>query len=286
MARVRRTAKSSQSEPQAEAKKVIRKFDSIADFEHYLDVTPASTLFRESRHVLYSKEGSRYFTGTSSYEEATELLNKGDKKAYNALKGAKEAFSAASNAGTVQRRQVQRSIAGFMPNVPASLMNLPQSMFAVRTAKVASRVLNVLYLPTASGIITTEELLSAGNKVAKAVYTTEAKGVRVNLWIGIATRTEKQSLTLVVNIKKADQYGNLLKTAYPLTHPSFLRRQGFRAIEVEEGLTDKNFINGYGRPKHLNDVMEDLSDMKFDVALDFKSIKDMSQDEVNDKFSK
>ena len=177
-----------------------------------------------------------------------------------------------------------RGVAGFMPNVPASVMNMPQAMFDVKTTKHSARVLNIMYLPTASCDYAASEIDACGMKVAKAVYHTEAKGVRVNLWIVIGAQfTEK--IIVAVRVKTADQYGNLLKAAYPLAHPSFLRRQFFRAEEIDKELTDRGFSSNHGYVMPLSEIKRNM-DSDFDVALSFYDVRMMSQADVNAVFEK
>lgn len=50
-----------------------------------------------------------------------------------------------------------------------------------------------------------------------------------------------------VRIKSANEKLNISKLAFPLTHPSMLRRLFLRWIEVYPEIT-KKFVSGYGRP--------------------------------------
>ena len=51
-----------------------------------------------------------------------------------------------------------------------------------------------------------------------------------------------------MQIKNWRQPSNPLKISYPLVHPSFFRRHGFRWLETAPELTDRAFIGTYGRP--------------------------------------
>lgn len=264
-------------------KTIVRKFNSLAEYDAYLESGETNKIFAGSIGLsTYETSGS--FEGTKTWEEATNLMMNGDKERHNTLKSARQEFRVASNAGTCSRRTMVRGVAGFMPNVPASVMNMPQAMFDVRTTKHSARVLNIMYSPTANCKYAASEIDACGMKVAKAVYHTEAKGVRVNLWIVIGAQfTEK--IIVAVRVKTADQYGNLLKAAYPLAHPSFLRRQFCRAEEIDKELTDNGFRNGHGYPMSLGDIKNSIGS-KFDVALSFYDVRNMSQEDVNKAFEK
>ena len=209
-----------------------------------------------------------------------------DKNAYSEMKSASKEFNAASNLGTITRTQVTRDIAGFMPNVPAAVMNLPKCMLSIKRQRVSSRVLNVLYNPSAANNETIEDMRAAGLKVAKAVYATEAKGIRVNLWV-VCGSYQEESVVVMIKIKTADQANNLLKAAYPLTNPSFIRRQFLKFIEVNPELTDKNFKENHGfvTPSIMleNDVKKNFD---YDIFLSYYEVRDLIQEEINEKFSK
>ena len=267
----------------ANSKAIVRKFNSLAEYDAYLESGETNKIFAGSyRLATATTDGS--FEGTKTWEEATNLMMNGDKERHNELKAARQEFRVASNAGTCSRRTMVRGVAGFMPNVPAAVMNMPQAMFDVKTTRHSARVLNVMYSPAANCSYEASEIDACGMKVAKAVYHTEAKGVRVNLWIVIGAQFYEK-IIVAVRVKTADQYGNLLKAAYPLAHPSFLRRQFFRAEEIDNDLTDRGFNSCHGYVMPLDEIKRNM-DGNFDVALSFYDVRLMSQEDVNKVFEK
>lgn len=77
----------------------------------------------------------------------------------------------------------------------------------------------------------------------------EAQGLRVNLNIvlGSAAGYPKKQFVLKIRIKSANERLNVSKLAFPLVHPSMLRRLFFRFVEVYPKFTSA-FVGGYGRP--------------------------------------
>lgn len=265
-----------------ESKTIIRNFNSLAEFEGYLENGKTNAIFAGYLHSNRIRFDG--WNGTNTYEEAVDLMHNGDKESYDVMKSSRESFRVASNAGATSRKTMCRSVAGFMPNVPAALMNTPDCMFDVRREKKSARVINVLYSPDANCAQSVDDLREAGTKVAKAIYTTEAKGVRVNLYVAIGSVCT-QELVICVKIKDADQYCNLLKCAYPLVNPAFLRRQSFRATEIDTDLTDRQFRTGMGGVMPFT-RLKALLNSKHDVNLNYNSVKWMTQEEVNLAFSK
>ena len=58
---------------------------------------------------------------------------------------------------------------------------------------------------------------------------------------------EARQFIIKVRIKSANEKMNISKLAFPLVHPSMLRRLFFRFIEVYPNVT-KPFTSGYGHP--------------------------------------
>ena len=55
----------------------------------------------------------------------------------------------------------------------------------------------------------------------------------------------------MVKLKNYHERFNLQKMCFPLAHPSYFRRFGFKFLETFPKMTDDTFPHGYGRPlKH------------------------------------
>jgi hypothetical protein len=61
-------------------------------------------------------------------------------------------------------------------------------------------------------------------------------------------------------VKNATEKLNLSKLAFPLVHPSMLRRLYLRWLEVFPGVP-KSFVGGYGHPMSI-DEMKDVVDFE------------------------
>ena len=83
----------------------------------------------------------------------------------------------------------------------------------------------------------------------------KAQGYRCNLNIVLGTTAGYPSKQFIVKvrIKSANEKLNVSKLAFPLVHPSMLRRLFFRFIEVYPNVT-KSFVSGYGSPATSNEM--------------------------------
>ena len=220
----------------------IEQFYGVTDFLRIINNRKPNKVF-ETRG-LASEENDKSFTMTSSYRESEDLMSKGYKEGLEKLEQAKSKKITASSKMTKPIPQV--GIVGFAPHVPNAIAGIPQSMIsrAVQTQK--SKVINILYDCTESCSTPTSDFVQAGRNLLDLIVSLEANGNRVALDIMICACTRKQKVACVVRIKDYRQPINPLKVSYPLIHPSFFRRQGFKFIETSPAITDYDFADGYG----------------------------------------
>lgn len=93
------------------------------------------------------------------------------------------------------------------------------------------------------------QIIEGSIKEMQIIKKLEAQGYRCNLNIVFGTTAGYPSRQFVVKvrIKSANEKLNVSKLAFPLVHPSMLRRLFFRFIEVYPNITDA-FVGGYGSP--------------------------------------
>jgi hypothetical protein len=93
-------------------------------------------------------------------------------------------------------------------------------------------------------------------KALHLVRTLEAQGYAINLYIIWGSANSDQGVLCRLKIKSANERLNISKMAFPLVHPSMLRRILFRLAEVDPSL--KGTFNGYGRPLDEADLKKYL----------------------------
>lgn len=241
-------------------------FENVTSFLKFIGSRKESSVF--SGRYLHSYEGDKSFTGTASYEDATNLLKYGDKDKLKMIKKSLEKIQAKGN-GHKTRRKVKTSIVGCVPHIPNYLQGMPECMIDIVKTKIkSSKVLNIVYNLSIPCSVKTEDMSIAGAKILSYVASLEAQGYRVNLHVLWGTSTKDECVYSLIRIKSSDQYADLLKMAYPLVNTSMVRRHFFRYLEVC-GVEDEKMYCGYGRP--LRDLQEIKKLVKFDYYFDFKS---------------
>lgn len=217
---------------------VNERYNSIADFKKSLERKKIGKMYDESKKYIFTKD----FCGTSTHEEADELLINGDTFTAKIIEGCSKNKCLNRTTNTIKQ-----DFCGFVPNVGAVVSGSPINMYNVKqTTYRNTKVLNIVYFIGASYDVRTKELSAAGAKLLNVINTLEARGYRINLFAArcviptINGKKQKNSLlNLAVKIKDSGKHLNITKIAYPIAHPSFFRRHCFKwADTVCKNITD------------------------------------------------
>lgn len=251
-----------------------KKFDSVSQYLRYLNTTPTSSLFRGCR--LVSQDKDKRFQGTASYQEADDLFRYGDKELWKKVK-AKMTEKKVIGGGTASKQQYFTDVCGFVPHIANYVQGLPNNMINKRVVRnKSSKVVSVVYNPSVNYTVSTDAIIETSLKVMDFIAGLESKGYRVNLYTMHSTSQKNERVSSLVRIKSSEDYTDKLKLVYPMVHPSMLRRHFFRFIETCEGLTEKEFTEGYGYPMLSEvDARNLLSEqnIKCDYYFDYYKVK-------------
>lgn len=229
---------------------VTETFTSLNELYTYLCETPFNAAFRWSKHS--SVEGDKYFTHTDNFEEATELFKHG----WDDMSGKLETKLKVMEKQMEQTTKARSTydVAGFQCSVPRYLQGLPTSMINSKRVPAKQKVITLNKDISYHAGITTEEIIDSSLKSLMVVKKLEQQGYRVNLNIIWGVKEYKTNFTVKIRIKSAGERLNTSKVAFPLCHPSMLRRLLFRYEEVCPEITPE-FVGGYGSPKASNELM-------------------------------
>ena len=227
-----------------------QEFESLNEFAKYCEgeITKEFQVFGTTHEAMPSHGTTASevkFTGSASFEEAMTLMKSGYKEGLENLKKAKTKLT---ECGAIARPRIKLDVVGFAPCVPNAIIGLPKSMIKRERVMQKSPIIDICYDVTLSCREDKRVLFEGGKNVLAAVKELEAQGLRVNLKIIMNTYVRSNAVKICkVVIKKATQALNPLLVSYPLTHPSFFRRNMLAWEEVSP-LTAKGFAEGYGHP--------------------------------------
>lgn len=211
------------------------------------------------------KKGDEGWNGTKSWDEAVDLLKNGytdilPEIRSNMQKNAKvyHQYSA------LPKAMPKNKPVGYIPNVPNSIMNLPDSMICVERTPQKRKTLSVIYNIGGSASEDKQFFINAGTALCTALNIVEANGIQTQLSVGFMPAQEgnDEAICPTVSIKDFGQKFDLQKICFPLAHPSMFRRIGFKYLETCPQIKKRDWIYGYGTP------IKDLSSLKKDLNID------------------
>ena len=220
-----------------------REFSSLNDFETYITNTPLNDTFRWAK--LASVSGSEEFTGTHSYEQAVEMFKNGWQSKAEELNKKRKVIQ-----NQVIEAQVQKvlfDVVGFQASVPRYLQGIPTNMVNKKLVPIKQKIVTINKDISYNCGITTEQIVEASIQTLQLVKRIEAQGIRVNLNLIWGVKASGSNEVVKIRLKSANERVNISKLAFPLVHPSMLRRLCFRYLEVAPTITH-GYLYGYGSP--------------------------------------
>lgn len=225
----------------------IIEYDSLQEFYNYLIETPFNQAFCWAEHS--SVTNSYHFTKTHDFSEATKLFKEGwsdmAQKLVQRLKVVEN-----KTQPTMKPRNTL-GVCGYQAVVPLYLQGVPNNMVSKKMVPVKQKVITLNKSLDYNGATSSDKIVEESIKAMQIVKKLEAQGFRCNLNIVLGTSAgwgaDARQFIIKVRIKSANEKLNVSKLAFPLVHPSMLRRLFFRFIEVYPNVTNK-FVGGYGHP--------------------------------------
>lgn len=234
-------------------------FNNINDYVEYID-NPKNN--KPSREISSQTEGKN-FTGTSSYEEARDLLQFGDEKTLDEIKKIQRELKIDKLLGNnINKKKSYMDVVGYQPCVPLFLNGVPNCMISDEKTKTDFKILNLYLNFCVSARVATSDLQKAGAIHAMMIDLLEKKGYRINLYIGEVSTCCGETIMNCVKVKTDREPLNLKKLAFAIANPSMLRRIGFKYTEVCESHTDFT-NNGYGTPVEDENRIKNILNDRF-----------------------
>ena len=223
---------------QIDNKTLIREFDSIGEMVSFLDTSPDN-----KKYWGASKYSSKSFTHTSSYEEAMKLLLNGWTEAANKMT---RTLKTLPQPAPAKRQKSVYSVAGHTASVPRYLQGIPTNMIASVPDRRKQPVVVINHAITYSAYWEADDILKEGIKALQVVQAIEASNRNVKLNIVCIAEYRNYKRGFKVCIKQPGERLNISKMAFPLAHPSMLRRMFLKYMEVEPEMPVT--FDSYGRP--------------------------------------
>ena len=226
--------------------KDIIEFDSLNEFYKYICDTPFNEAFRWASHdSVATGSWSTKLTKTENFEEATQLFKNGWSDMASKLVQRLKVIESKTEPTMKPRNQL--NVCGYQAVVPLYLQGVPNNMIDKKMVPIKQKVITLNKSIDYNGGTSSDTIVEESIKAMQIVKKLEAQGYRCNLNIVLGTSKGACNFYIKVRIKSANEKMNISKLAFPLVHPSMLRRLFFRFIEVYPKITP-NFVGGYGMP--------------------------------------
>lgn len=226
----------------------FQDFSSISEFVDYIEKAETNAVFTRNNRELDSKSTSRSYSswaGTKSFEEAKEIMASGWTEEAKKISKSLPVSTVSSN---IKKSRPTFGVVGGTPSVPRYLQGIPTNMIDRKPEVQKNKIISITRDISFSAMVDPEVIRAEGIKALQVIQLLENKGFRVKLNIGWAVTNERETLAFRVTVKKPEERMAISKIAFPIAHPSFLRRLAFRALETFPTMESNGFIRGYGTP--------------------------------------
>lgn len=201
-----------------------------------------------------SHTNSEYFTGTQSYEEAKNFLEYGHKE--SAEKLTLKIGSVKKQYETQGKRiKSEYSVVGHQASVPRYLQGIPQNMIQQKRVPMKQKVVKLYKSMAYSASTNKDTIFEQSAKALIIVEKLEQMGYRVELDLVWMSKKMGKASGMTITLKKSSERLNISKLAFPMVHPSMLRRIGFRWMETTPCVKSTKFQSGYGEPVNTVEYM-------------------------------
>lgn len=215
-------------------------FDSITEFIDYIDKTPVQE-DKFGRNPS-SESGDYSFCKTQNLEEAKKLCMFGYHENFERLAELKRQLEKYIKMQNNKTRQYNYYV-GYAPDVKAYLEGSPLSM--LNRENPLKKHIDIYYNSAILCGVSTEQIFNRGAITLTLVEILENMGFTVGLNIFMMSAHGDQIHYSKFNLKHSGERLNIQKLYFPMCHPSFLRRLGFRLKEITPDIY-RGWSDGYG----------------------------------------
>lgn len=226
------------------------EFPSVNNLLKTLDCRKTNQVFKGHSLSSESVEDDGYgWYCTADYEEAKKLITFGYKEHLDKIKHQIKITAKKYNKFQVVNKAAPHSdIVGYIPHVPNAIQNIPNSMINVHKIPQKQKTMHIIYTNSGNCGENPDFFIKSGVTLLTAMNIIEANGIQVKLDLAfVAAQYGEEEAFPTVNLKNYGQRLDLLKICFPITHPSMLRRIGFKWIETNSFIKDHGWTFGYGR---------------------------------------
>lgn len=256
----------------------VTEFETITELAHFIETNEPYENFLNKKTGCDSISGDYTFTQTNNFEEAKDLLLHGWEHGTKEIK--KQVDVKQTGISTKQKNVYD--VVGYQCSVPRYLQGIPTNMINNKPVPQKNKVITMNKMACYSCNVDRKTIIKESVKVLQLVNRLEKQGYRVNLNVIFGTSKRNQVITKV-RIKNASQRLNVKQIAFPLVHPSMLRRIILAVWERSKECSYYGFESGYGQAMDIDMIKQYLNKNEYLIpnVLEEQEICDIEQYKIN-----
>jgi len=221
----------------------FESFPTIGKLLNTINSRPQSE-YMEGCNSSQKPNDNKNWSGTKTYEDAIRLLINGD---VEKLQNVKTIIKQNNQILFQSTRKIKNMPIGFIPNVPNTLQNKPDSMINIIKKPQKQKTLRVFYSMDCNCNTESQDILKAGAVLVSVLNLIENYGIQTKLSTSIYTgNAGEEIICSMLDVKNYGERFNLQKICFPLINPAIFRRIGFKYLETCPLISTSNFSWGYG----------------------------------------
>lgn len=225
-----------------ESKSVVYHFNSLHDMAEYIEKT-RPVINTDISIVEVDPEYDTYY-GTANFKEAATLMKDGWSTKSETM--AEHIDSMFSGYKMIARQRYD--VIGGQASVPRYLQGIPTDMIRTDRMPVKEKVVKVYKSLAYNCDITNDRIEYESERALALIKRLESSGIRCELYTVITLSGIDRLLCpmgeyidIMVKVKASGERLNISKVAYPLVHPSFVRRHIMAIVERDDVVDQQCF---------------------------------------------
>ena len=187
-------------------------FNNINELVKTVCDRPNNSIMKD-KHSSIEEEFDGSWRGTKTWNEAIELLRFGYTDILsNVKKNMRINSKKYKNYFLSERRKITNMPMGYVPNIPNSIMNLPNSMIFIESTPIKTKTISIIYKIGGSAFESADMFVKAGISLLTAINIIEKQGIQVKLSICFFGTKEGEEIVFpTVSIKNYGQKPRMKK---------------------------------------------------------------------------
>ncbi len=223
-------------------------FEDINDLVQYLKTvkTNDKVFDHESSETLGLDDGWHDF---ESYPKALEGLELGTDKYFNEFKqNIKKVKDYLSSQEIQKLAGYKNDVVGFSPIVPNTIIGNPINMINSNKKEKPIPTAKIMIEKANSSGVNSADMISFYAIITALIDILEQKGIRCEIWMSDSFLESPEVYVYKLKLKDFNQPINMYKIQFPIIATDMFRRIGFKLLETNQELKDRDWNWGYGSP--------------------------------------